>query len=151
MHLNLSKKHIYISAIVVCLIVLLLDLTKILALPGGEDSKEMVVNVYLNSIELGDEEGILSIIPKTHIAQKEVHQIVTSWGKGSLRDVTIEYRSDFGLTRSIAIIHGTYVTQQGVYDFQDKIFLQQINGRWFLILGRHRDGLDPTIYPPSKL
>ncbi len=148
--MNISKQSIYIIVGFIYLMALSLGISTILTASHGEYSKDMVVSKYVRGIETGDENTILSLIPRTHVIQDEIYQIVSLWGKGELRDRNIEYRSDFGNTRSTVIICGKYVTEQYTSDFQDRIFLQQINGRWFLILGHHRDGLNSTAYPPAK-
>lgn len=142
------QKALVISSI--SLLVLLAGLIWYSTIINGENTKEVVIEKYLHAIEAGDEGAIISLVPKTHVAKEEAHQTVEMWGKGLLQNKSIEYKSDYGVAMSTAVIRGTYVTDKDEYEFYERVFLQQINGRWFLILGRHRDGLDSTTFPPSK-
>jgi hypothetical protein len=116
--------------------------------PRGAETKEEVVDAYLNALERGDEQSILMLIPETHIAEQEVKAKVEQLGGHVFRDVRVDYRQEFGPQRAMATVRGVYTTPLNErVEFREELNLQRIGSRWYLILGRHQEGIPTNIAP----
>jgi len=114
----------------------------------GAETKEQVVDAYLYALERKDERSILLLIPHTHIAEQAVRAKLEQLGGHALRAVQVDYLSDFGPKMAKVTIRGVYMeTQNEPVEFRDEIYIRQIEDRWYLILGRHKDGIPTSISP----
>lgn len=118
------------------------------AIARGAETKEQVVDAYLYALERKDERSMLLLIPHTHIAEQAVRAKVEQLGGHALREVQVDYLSDFGPKMAKVTIRGVYMETQNELDkFRDEIYIRQIEDRWYLILGRHKEGIPTNISP----
>lgn len=106
----------------------------------GAETKEQVVSSYLQALEAKDEQSLLLLVPRTHIAEQAVQDKVKRLGGHALQDRQVDYLSDFGPKWARVTIQGTYVTSRGeTAKFRDVIYLHQMKDRWYLMLGKLKD------------
>jgi hypothetical protein len=115
----------------------------------GAETKEEVVDTYLNALERKDEQSILMLIPESHIAEQEVKAKVKQLGGHIFREVRVNYRQEFGLQRAMVTVQGVYSGPLNErVEFREVLNLEYIHGRWYLILGQYR-GFPPPVTPPA--
>lgn len=114
----------------------------------GAATKEQVVDIYLRALENQDVHAILLLTPPTHIAEPAVRAKVAEFGGHTFRNVQVDYLSEFGPKMAQVTVQGLRIGSNNEHvEFRDQIYLRQIEGRWYLILGQHREGLPATISP----
>jgi hypothetical protein len=111
----------------------------------GAATKEQVVDVYVRALESKDERSILSLIPETHIAEQAIQAKVAQLGGHDIQEMRVNYSSPIKPQFAVAEIRGWYVADKSEkLEFKDKINLKQDDGRWYLIMGRARNGVVDT-------
>lgn len=114
----------------------------------GAETKEDVVDAYLNALERRDEQSILMLIPESHIAEQEVKAKVEQLGGHVFHEVRVNYRQEFGPQRAMVTVQGVYSGPLNErVEFREELNLVHIDGRWYLILGQYR-GFPPPVTPP---
>lgn len=114
----------------------------------GAATKERVVDIYLRALENQDVHAILLLTPPTHIAEQAARAKVEEFGGHTLHNVQVGYLSEFGPRMAQVTVKGMRIGSNNEHvEFKDQIYLRQIEGRWYLILGQHREGLPATISP----
>jgi tartrate dehydratase beta subunit/fumarate hydratase class I family protein len=117
----------------------------------GKKTKEEVVRAYIAALENKSEGSILSLIPETHSAGKDIHAKIQKFGGHSFQNVKVDYLSEFGPLMAKITIQGSYpTTENKMKEFTDKIYVQKIRTRWYLILGKMKQGI-PESFPKTKL
>jgi hypothetical protein len=144
------KKFVLLTALIMVGIgILFLTFADRTSPQRGKETKEEVVDAYLRALEHEDKDAILFLIPQTHSADEEARVKIEQFGGHILRDVKVDYRTDFGPVHIGAAIQAKYAdSQDKEKEFQDIISLEQIDGRWYLILGHTREALP---FSPSRI
>lgn len=123
-----------------------------LAPSGGTNTKEQLIRSYLEALENGDRGALESLVPETHSAEREIDTRITSFAGGQFRDISTNFSGgDINPSYKTARVDGTYIDSQGVsHQYRETLDLQRIQGKWYLILGRHREGLPESVSPISS-
>lgn len=105
------------------------------------DAKEKVVSKYLQALANKDKTLMQSIIPKTHLAEKEINSKINKFTGKEIKVDKIDYSAPINPQFVIVNIQGFYFENNKKVNFEDQIDLQNIDGRWYLIMGKHKDGI----------
>jgi len=152
LHLNKYIKNIHFvrTAITLFCVLFLLFFFRNCLIERGKTIKEDVIHDYLTALEQKNEELISSLIPETHNAEKEIYDKIFKFGGHSLQNVNIIYISEFGPQMAKVTIQANYTTVEGEKKrFEDEVYLQKIRTRWYLVLGKHKQGISET-FPETK-
>ena len=113
----------------------------------GKKTKEEVVNTYINALQSSKKKAILLLIPKTHNAEKAVQEKLQKLGGNSFQNIEIIYLSEFGHFMAKVTIQGNYMTAKNKNkEFSDEIYIKKIKTRWYLMLGKTKNGIPNSFY-----
>ncbi|MEM7133363.1 MAG: hypothetical protein AAF702_44105 [Chloroflexota bacterium] len=141
-----SRHYILFGVVAALIIILTLIMSRI---SRGDTTQEAVVERYLQALLKEDTSAIRRLIPHTHIVEEEKlqQQIMSSGGANRLR-IQVKYLEPENPRHISVKIMGAYQSNDGgIVDFQDHIGLQLVNERWYLIMGRHKNGF-PDLESP---
>jgi len=117
--------------------------------PRGAATKETLVDVYLQALQQKDEQAILSLVPETLAAQDAVQAKVEQLGGHTFHQVHIGYVPQVNPKWVRVIIRGVYTgSHNEQVEFSDEIFLNQMDNRWYLMLGQDRNAVPPPTSQP---
>lgn len=133
--------------IVVALVIIGLQFTN----RQGETTKKEVVAKYIMAIRQENPEQIVRLLPNSHtINQSELNALISGSGGKTLEITQISDIPSESPQFEIVKLAGTYKRNTESVEFENILYLQKTNNRWYLILGRDKDGL-PTDVPSSKI
>ncbi len=98
--------------------------------------------IYHQGLQQGNPEMLMSLIPSTHLADDVVAQKIEQFGGLTLYEVRITYIQPEFPTTVPTLISAKYRGQDGsIKDFDERLYLQEIDQRWYLLLGQFK-GID---------
>jgi hypothetical protein len=118
----------------------------------GANTREEVVETYLESLKTKDEKLMLQLIREELSAQTAIQDKITQLGGHQIQDRKILYEEVIKPQLVSVTIQGTY--NGGKEKFADKISLSyemvsSNSGRWFLILGKGKSNVLPPHVTPA--
>ena len=114
----------------------------------GAITKEALLEAYLHALEQKDEKAILLLVPETLIAQYAIQAKIEQFGGHVFHRVQIDYIPQVHPQWVRVVIRGVYINPQNEQvEFSDEIILHQMDNRWYLMLGQHRNAVSP---PPTS-
>ena len=116
----------------------------------GAKTKEELISQYIAAIRQENPNQIVQLMPNSHvISQAELTNIIVNSGGKAVDQVKSATLPSESGNLEIVKLTGTY-TKNGKLDaFTDILYLQKTSERWYLLLGRDKNGL-PTDAPSSK-
>lgn len=122
-----------------------------LAFQRGAVTKEDVVTQYILAIHEERPEQIVRLMPSSHnISQSELDKLIENSGGKTLDVTQISYIPSESPQIDIVRLAGVYKRNEEPFEFTDTLYIRQINNRWYLILGRDKNG-PPITAPDSKI
>lgn len=117
----------------------------------GADTKEQVVAQYIAALREQSADQIIALMPSSHtIAREELDKIILEAGTKELKAVQASYVPSETPTITLVDLHETPAENEALGEFIGRIYLQHQNGRWYLLLGRARNGL-PLDSPSTQI
>ncbi|MCX6048834.1 MAG: hypothetical protein NT075_27350 [Chloroflexi bacterium] len=147
---GVQSNHLWKLSLALILLIGLGIFVSWLAENRGTQTKDELISQYIAAIRQENPNQILQLIPSSHVtAQVELTNIIyNSGGKALLKVQTADLPSESG-THKIIELTGTYTKNGKLVNFTDRLYLQETNERWYLLLGRARNDV-PTDAPSSK-
>jgi hypothetical protein len=117
----------------------------------GETTKEEVIAKYIIAIQQENSEQITRLLPNSHtINQSELNTLIRSSGGKTLEITQISDIPSESPQFEVVKLTGTYKRNTESVEFTNILYLQKTSNRWYLILGRDKNGL-ATDVPSSKI
>ena len=111
---------------------------------SGANTKEEVVAQYIAALRAQSADQMIALMPSSHTIDRE--ELSAIFGEAAGKDLkTFEVFSTPSETPTITILdlHETPAENEVLGELIGRIYLQQQNGRWYLLLGRAKNGLSP--------
>lgn len=117
----------------------------------GSESKELLVENYLWALK---EEMPSALVALTSIdldAEQAAQEKIAALGGDKFHPVRVEYIEPINPRWVRAVIHGARTTTSGIQsDYQEELILHEVQGRWYLSLGKSRN-TPPARVPPTAI
>ncbi len=111
---------------------------------SGADTREQVVAQYITALREQSADQIIALMPPSHtIERKELDKIILEAAAKELKAVQASDIPSETPTIIIVDLHETRAENEVLGELIGRIYLQQQNGRWYLLLGRAKNGLSP--------
>lgn|GEM_PF-2118355 len=108
----------------------------------GAKTKEELITNYILAIRQEDTNQIVSLTPRSHVvSQSELHDILVKTGGKKLERVQVSSLPSESPQLEIVKLSGAFAKNGEWLEFTDLLYLQRINQRWYLLLGRDKNGL----------
>ncbi|MDQ3249791.1 MAG: hypothetical protein M3Q45_11375 [Chloroflexota bacterium] len=122
-----------------------------IAVQRGADTEEQVVAQYIAALRAKNADQIIALIPASHtITRKELDAIIAEAAAKDLRAVEVAYMPSEAGYIAIVDLHEAPDEGGAPGELIGRIYLQRQNERWYLSLGRARNGV-PTDAPSTKV
>jgi len=112
-------------------------------------NKDDVITIYLDALTRRDEKEILSLCAPNHVGVEDVvAEKIKKFGGRSITNISIDYAEEINPAHARATIKGMYQEGGTDYSFEDEVFLENIDGTWYIVFGKHEDAIDaPSTLP----
>jgi hypothetical protein len=102
-----------------------------------------LAQAYIKALKSGNAKQIQHLVPETHEATQEINRKIDEFKKKNPTHIKFIYTpSEFPNHGQITIRGETRSSSKG---FLDQLYCKRINNRWFLVLGKHRNGIPKDI------
>lgn len=146
-------KHNYIitAAMIIIAAVLLSSCT---FLYRGAETKEELMELYIQALKKSSEEALLQLTPEDFVAEEDVKKHIELYGGASLKINDISYEVN---KMTSAMAKATLRGSRGGKPFEIKLSLQVFNSknlitrsRWYVLIGKPDNPIPPNL-PKLKL
>lgn len=111
---------------------------------SGFATPEDLLNHYITAIRQENPTQIANLLPDTHrIDKSELDRMIAHAGGKMLDQFQISYLPSESPQLMLVKLSGSYQENLERVEFSDTLYLQKIDNRWFLLLGRDKNGI-PT-------
>ena len=110
----------------------------------GAETKEELIAKTISAIRQEDTTQIANLTPRSYIVgQSELNDIVANAGGSQLEKVQVTSVPSESAQLEIIKLSGAFTQHGNLSEFATLLYVQQINHRWYLLVGRDKSGLPP--------
>jgi ketosteroid isomerase-like protein len=107
------------------------------------ENKEDAVKAYLDALARADQKGIVALCAPDHVGvEAAVAEKVKKFGGHTFTSTSVEYADEISPAYATVKVKGAYQVNGNDVTFQDEIYLQYIDGNWYMVLGKYKDAIN---------
>jgi hypothetical protein len=117
----------------------------------GSESKEALVESYLRALKEEMPSGLVDLTSIELDAEQAAQEKIAALGGDKFRVVNVEYIEPIHPSWVRVVIHGERENTSGVKsNHEEVLILHELQGRWYLSLGKSRN-TPPVRVPPTSI